>query len=135
MDEHNPNTFLPAPPAIEKNTDQIVALTGRLRMNEERSAEARKKMIVIEQNMLNNHKRAMSEIKTLQSEVSELKRTMHEIEDRMIMIIKELRMTARKEDIDITKKYVELWNPVRFVTRDQVERIVDEKVKAESNNE
>ena len=87
MDEHNPNTFLPAPPAIEKNTDQIVALTGRLRMNEERSAEARKKMIVIEQNMLNNHKRAMSEIKTLQSEVSELKRTMHEIEDRMIMII------------------------------------------------
>ena len=30
------------------------------------------------------------------------------------------------------KKYVELWNPMRFITRDQVENIVKEIIDSQS---
>ena len=42
------------------------------------------------------------------------------------MIIKELRLTARKSDIDVMKRYIELWNPVKFVTADYAEKIARE---------
>ena len=113
---------------LDPSTEQLNTLAARLRMNEERDGEMRKKIIMLEQNMLSNHKRAMSEIKLLQAEMIDLKRTIQAVEDKIIMIIKELRMTSRKEDIDVLRKYVELWDPVRFVTREQVEKVVEEKL-------
>jgi len=83
---------------------------------------------VIEQNMLSNHKKAMNEIKSLQSDFTEMRRTIQAVEDKIITIIKELRLTARKEDVDVLKRYLELWDPVKFITSDQVERIIDEKL-------
>ncbi len=103
------------------------AISARLRMMEERNSEMRKKMTMIEQNVLSNHKRAVSEIKLLQEEVLDLKRTIQAVEDKLITIVKELRLTPRKEDLDVLRKYVELWDPVRFVTRETVEKIVEEK--------
>ena len=116
-------TELPAPESENSST-----LSARLRMGEERNGEMRKKMTMLEQNMLSNHKRAMSEIKLLQDEFTDLKRTIQAVEDKLITIVKELRLTPRKEDIEILRKYVELWDPVRFVTRETVEKIVEEKM-------
>jgi len=85
--------------------------------------------------MLSNHKRAMSEIKSLQSELNELKRTVQGVEDKIITIIKELRLTSRKEDIEVLRKYIELWDPVRFVTRETVDKIVEEKLRGKTKEE
>ena len=107
--------------------EQVNAMTARVRVSEERYSELRKKLLVVEQNMLSNHKKAMGEIKTLQSDISDLKRAIATIEDRIITIIKEIRLTARKEDIDVLKRYVELWDPTKFVTVDQIDKILEEK--------
>jgi len=108
--------------------EQVNLLAARLRVGEERYSELRKKSLVVEQNMLSSHKKAMTEIKTIQDEINELRRSMTAIEDKIITIIKELRLTARKEDIDVMKRYLDLWDPVKFVTNEQVEKIVDEKL-------
>ena len=109
-------------------TEQVNLMAARMRVGEERYSELRKNSLVVEQNMLSNHKKAMNEVKSLQSEVNELRRSITAIEDKIITIIKELRLTARKEDIDVMKRYLDLWNPVKFITNDQVEKIVDEKL-------
>ena len=126
---------IPTPPDFPKteSSEQVTTLAARLRVSEERNSEMRKKIILIEQNMLSNHKRAMSEIKSLQTELSELKRTVQAAEDKIITIIKELRLTSRKEDIEVLRKYIELWDPVRFVSRETVEKIVEEKLKAKQD--
>ena len=109
-------------------TEQVNLMAARMRVGEERYSELRRKSLVVEQNMLSNNKKAMTEIKSLQDEINELRRTMQAIEDKIITIIKELRLTARKEDIDIMKRYLDLWDPVKFITNEQVEKIVDEKL-------
>jgi hypothetical protein len=44
------------------------------------------------------------------------------------LIIKELRLTAGREELETLKKYVDLWSPMNFVTQRDVERIVEEKM-------
>ena len=115
-------------PDISGMTEQINAMAARVRIGEERYSELRKKLLLVEQNMLSNHKKAMTEIKTLQTDLMEMKRTIQAVEDRIITIIKELRLTARKEDIDVMKRYLDLWDPVKFVTHEQVDKLIDEKL-------
>ncbi len=110
-------------------TSQLNSLSARVRISEERYVELRKKMLVIEQNMLSNHKRAITELKTLNSEITEMKRTIDLIEDRIITVIKELKLSAKKEEVQVLKRYIDLWNPVQFVSVQHVEKMIDEKLK------
>jgi len=33
------------------------------------------------------------------------------------------------KEFDVLKKYIEFWEPLNFVTRKEVEEIIDEKIK------
>ncbi len=121
----------PAPMPVAETTgltEQINGLAARIRVSEERFNELRKKLLFIEQNMLSNHKKAIGEIKESNSEIDELRHKLEEVQDRVITIIKELRLTARKSDMDVMKRYIELWDPVKFVTADFAEKIAKEVV-------
>jgi hypothetical protein len=109
-------------------TEQINGLAARIRVSEERFNELRKKMLFIEQNMLSNHKKAIGELKVSNEEIDELRHKLVDVEDRIITVIKELRLTARKSDMDVMKRYIELWDPVKFVTADFAEKIAREVV-------
>src|SRR5574342_170549 len=115
-------------PDISGITEQLNLMAARVRISEERYSEIRKKLLLVEQNMLSKKKKAMTEIKAVQSDVTEMRRTIQAVEDKIITIIKELRLTARKEDIDVMKRYLELWDPVKFVTAERVEKLIDEKL-------
>lgn len=122
-------------PAVSELTDKINNLAARLRISEERYGELRKKLTLIEQNMLVHSKKANTDIKAIDSEMTEIKHSITEVEDRIITIIKELRLTAKKEDVGVMKRYVELWDPTQFVTRDTVEKIIKEILGKPENSE
>ena len=114
------------PPTSAQN--DMTILNTRLRVSEERYTDLRRKMQLMEQNILSNQKKTQSDFKSLQTDMIEMKRQLREMQDRLIMTIKELQLTARKEDVDVMKRYVEMWDPVRFATMDQIDKIVDEKL-------
>lgn len=117
----------PAPNAeMTGLNDQMNGLAARIRVSEERMNELRKKILFIEQNMLTNHKKLIGDLKIANGEIDELRHKIVDVEDRVITIIKELRLTARKGDIDVLKRYIELWDPVKFVTADHAEKIMRE---------
>jgi septal ring factor EnvC (AmiA/AmiB activator) len=126
-------------PEITGIIEQINGLAARIRVSEERFNELRKKLLFIEQNLLANHKKAIGEIKESNSEIDELRHKVAEIEDRVVTVIKELRLTARKSDMDVMKRYIELWDPVKFVTADYAEKIareiIDEKLGKQSKDQ
>ncbi len=116
-------------PEVTGLTEQLNGLAARIRVSEERLNEFRKKMLFIEQNMLTNHKKVLNDLKISNEEIDELRHTLAEVEDRVITIIKELRLTARKTDIDVMRRYIELWDPVKFVTAEYAEKIAREVVE------
>ena len=118
----------PEPAPANRFTEDMTSLAARLKISEERYNELRKKLLLIEQNMISNHKKAMNEVKMIDSDIAELHNKLNLMEERMILIVKELKLTAKKEDVDVMKKYVELWNPMRFATKDQVEKMIEESL-------
>ncbi|MBN2111480.1 hypothetical protein JW707_00105, partial [Candidatus Woesearchaeota archaeon] len=121
----------PEGPSMAYVSDEMTNLSTRLKVLEERTSNMKKKQELIEQNMLSHRKKDSDEMEMLRDEIDEMRKIITEIENRVIMLIKELRLSAKKEDVDILKKYFEFWEPVKFVTQNQVESIVREMIEEE----
>lgn len=107
-------------------TADINAISRRLKLLEEGFTNLRKFFQVTEENILAKNKHYSAEIKTLTSDINEIRKEIQELRDRMFLIIKELQTTARKEEVKVLEKYINLWNPIKFVTQNEIEQIIDE---------
>lgn len=105
-------------------TEEIRNISRRLKVSEERYTNLRTKVELTEQNMLSRDKQISTEIKTTNADVHELKKELAEIKERMLMLIKELQTCAKREEVKVLEKYINLWEPVNFVTRNEVEDII-----------
>ncbi len=95
-----------------------------LRTLEERYSTTVRRIQVLEQNMLGSNKKISVEVKALNSEIAEIKKEMDQINGKIELIAKELQTLAKKDEVDVLKKYLNLWEPVNFVTQNEVEKIV-----------
>ena len=109
--------------------EQVTGVARRLRILESRYNDLSRKAQVTEKNMLSERKRFTGEVKTIDSDILELKRDFHELKTKIEMIMGEMQNFAAKEDIASVKKYVDLWEPVNFVTRDEVEKIIKDALE------
>lgn len=106
----------------------IIKLHRRVKVVEEGLSNLRRKILVNEHNDLSRHKKAIIEGKTTMSEINDLKIDVDNIKITMKEFIGELRSSARREDVKILKKYVDMWDPMSFVTIHTVEEVVEEKL-------
>ena len=109
--------------------EQLMSLTRRLRVLEEQQTNLRRKLQLVEQNMLSNNKRFKEETKAINSDIVEIKRGMSDLENKSLLIIKELKGTARKDDVEKLNKYIDLWEPIEFITREQAKNMIDRALK------
>lgn len=113
----------PDPRLVQMATD-MNDLARRLRLMEERYHNFRKKNQVTEQDMLGVHKTLNREIKTVSSDVAEIRKEVMGLEENMGMVLTELSRCAKREDLLMLQKYIDLWEPVHFVTEQGVKRII-----------
>lgn len=126
------------PPPMEKKrsknepmpiSGELEGTISRLRVLEERYTNMQTELRVTEENMINRNKKVATETKALTSDITELRKEINEIKDNVLLIIKELQGCAKKEDFRVLQRYVELWEPMNFVTHKEVEDLVEEKIK------
>ena len=107
---------------------EMTGVSARLRVLESRHTELNRKIELIESNTLSDRKRFVKEMKLVDSDIVELRKEIEGLKENILRIISELKLAASKEDIDTLKKYLDLWQPVKFVTREEVEEIIEEKL-------
>jgi chromosome segregation ATPase len=107
-------------------SDDISNLGRRLRMLEESFTNLRRALQVTEQNMLSKHKVFSTETRTIISDISDLKKEIADIKEKMLEIVKEIQSAAKRDEVRVLERYINLWNPVKFVTQNEVEQIVKE---------
>lgn len=113
---------MPAP-ATAPN-EEMATLARRLRLLEERYGRVENNLRTIEDH-LNDLTRDFSRmLNSIKSKVDLSNSRLDEMQDRMLVFIKELQLLSKKEDVDVIKKYINYWNPVKFVQATQVEKIV-----------
>lgn len=105
----------------------VEEVNDRVRILESRYNLMRERMLMINQNMVDEYKNLLEEIKLLNEEIKEIKESMFTIKDAMYKIVNELNLFAKKEDLKILEKYINLWDPLKFVTEEQVLKLIEEK--------
>ncbi len=114
-------------------TSDISTISRRLKLLEEGFTNLRRFFQVSEENMISKNKHYSAEIKTINSDIIEIRKEMQEIKDKMMLVIRELQATARKEEVKVLEKYINLWNPIKFVTQNEVEQIINEVLEKKEN--
>lgn len=126
----------PAPSYASDMTDQLRNMSRRLRILEERYANQRKNAQVLEHNTIGENKKIQVQIRTIQADVDDIKKQLYEMKQKFDLIGAELQDTAKREDVIVLEKYINLWEPVNFVTRPEVEKLIqfilDSKEKEKS---
>ena len=70
------------------------------------------------------------EVKALGEDMWAMKHEQTKTLEKMDLVIKELKQTAGMEEVQTIKKYLDLWNPLHFVTQRDVERVVEQSLRA-----
>ena len=107
---------------------QISNLSRRLRILEERYTALRKKTQDTDQMVLGFSKEVSSEMKASHSELVDFRREFYDLRDKVKLIVKELKECAKADELKELERYLNLWEPMQFVTRNEVDRLVEEKV-------
>jgi hypothetical protein len=74
---------------------------------------------VFDDQILNDKKEASKALSDISNDIEGLRKTIKNIEDTIFHIIKELELTAKKQEINIIEKYVSMMDPTRYVTKEE----------------
>lgn len=111
------------------SSEDIAELTRRIRTMEERYTTMQTKTQLVEHNMLSYHKQAIGETKTINVDIRELKREIEQIRDRILTLIKELQSCAKKDEVKVLERYINMWEPINFVTRNEIQELIKEALE------
>ncbi|MFC1722901.1 hypothetical protein ACFL0V_02080 [Nanoarchaeota archaeon] len=131
-----PGLFAPKPKAggdLGKNVADLAAemnnINRRLRVIEERYTSLRNKTQVTDQNMLTANKKLMTEVQTGHSEIDDMRKDLNDMKDKFKIMIQELRGCAKKQDVQVLQKYINMWQPINFITREAALKLIHDEVQ------
>ncbi len=87
----------------------------------------RREVDILKENLLKRMSQLAKESKAGATDILELRREQELMQQKMDLIIKELKQTAGREEVQVLKKYIEYWNPLTFVTQHDLERFFETK--------
>ena len=100
-------------------------ITSRVRSLEGKYNLLRDRVLIINNNMIEEYKKLMSELKVINGDVKEIKGDIFKLKESIRHLVKEMELFARKEDVQFLEKYINLWNPMKFITEEDVLRIIE----------
>jgi len=68
------------------------------------------------------------DFKTLSDDLIEIRHEQEKMDQKITLIINELKQTAGAEEVATLKKYLEFWNPLNFVTQRDLEKAIESKL-------
>lgn len=122
---------VPQQPDFGAVQEDISNVSRRLRTLEEGFTNLRRALQVTDQNILGKNKVFATEIRTIISDISDMKSSINDIKEKIMEMLTDLEETAKKEEVKVLEKYINFWNPVKFVTQNEVESIIKDIMKKE----
>lgn len=104
--------------------DFFVDTSSRVRAIEGKYNLLRDRVLLVNQNMVEEWKKTTNELHLLNDEIKDVKVDLFRIKETLKHVLKELELYARKEDVKVLEKYINLWNPMKFVTESDVQKLI-----------
>ncbi|MCB9370599.1 hypothetical protein H6501_03320 [Candidatus Woesearchaeota archaeon] len=81
------------------------------------------KLELLDHNSVKNFKKAFSDIKVLGEELRDLREAFEKQGEFNTKVKRQLSLMASTDDVSHLEKYIELWNPMDFVTRQEIDEL------------
>jgi predicted nucleic acid-binding Zn-ribbon protein len=131
MDEQ----LFPQQPALQKTpvsslsaatpmATQITGLATRLKLVEERYTNLARRNQLTEGSLLGFERDSKTELRVLSKQLSDLRKRISEINSKLDAITGELGTVVRKHEFNTVERYIDLWQPMDFVSRDEARRLI-----------
>ena len=114
------------PEQVIQTNNQLVTISRRLQLLETKQDNLRSKFLIMENNFIDNSKSTSSDINTLHQEITQIRKDITSIKNTLNLAIEELKLRAKESDLKVLEKYVEYFNPIKYVTEKEVRTIIDE---------
>lgn len=112
-------------------TQAINELANRLRILESKQGLLSEKLLVMNQNMVEEYKKVMKEIKVIDLELKEAKKELANVKNIVRHLTEEAGKFAKQSDLKVLEKYIKLWSPMNFVTEEHVRKMIQAALIAE----
>jgi len=109
-------------------------IIGRLRINEARLANLRERLIVTDNNMIEEFRRISGQLKDLDAELKQAKNEMFKVREALKDVIKEMSSFASSQELKVLERYINTWNPLNFMTEKEVLLLIKENAKSASQS-
>ncbi|MFH1972831.1 MAG: hypothetical protein ABIJ18_05120 [archaeon] len=107
-----------------QNDQMIYELVNRIRVLESKQNLFSEKLLVMNQNMIEEYKKVMIEMKRVNDGIKQTEEDMENIKNILRHLSEEAGKFAMKEDVKVLEKYINLWNPLKFVTEKDVMELI-----------
>lgn len=124
----------PAPAINRELESKISSANRRMITIEDRYRNLRKQRQFNERDSLQARKKMEQEIHALDQEISDLHKDIDGMSQRIDMLSREIEGCGKQEDLAVLEKYLELWEPVSFLTVDEAKKMIEEAVAKIKND-
>ena len=113
----------------EQDTGSIVSdINSRFRILESKNNTLAEHLLAVNQNTIEEYRRLNKEIELINEDLKKLREDVFNLKNILKGFLGETEFFAKKSDIKVLEKYINLWNPLEFVTQEEVEKIIEEKL-------
>jgi hypothetical protein len=126
-----PKTGIDLNKSVSDIAGELNNVGRRLMVIEERYTNLRKKTQVTDQNMLSNNKKVMTDVQTIHSEMDDIKKQITDLVDKMRIIVRELKECAKSQEVAVLQKYINIWEPMNFITRESATKMIKDQVESQ----
>lgn len=110
-------------------TDVLAQMNRKIRLIEERIDNVRSHLELLESNMLEMNKSITAELEAFNKTAHELRSQMQDNVEKFDQLAEKINNLASRDSVRVIEKYMELINPLTLVNREEVDEIVDERMK------
>ncbi len=105
---------------------QLTGIATRLKLAEERYANLSKRNHITEESLLSFEREMKSELRVLTRQVVDLRKRITEMDAKLDAMAGEVGSVVQKHEFITVARYLDLWQPMQFLTREEAKRLIDD---------
>ncbi len=104
--------------------NEFMKLNRRINLIESRMDGMQDHLDLVDNNLVEKHKSAISEVRDLQAEMRTLQSQMRELSELLKRAAGRMSDFASRDDVKVMERYMKYWSPLAYTTKSEVESMI-----------
>jgi len=113
---------------MEEQSNVVSDINSKFRNLESKNNMLAENLLAVNQNTIEEYKRIYKEIEIINTDIKGLREDLFNLKQTLKGFLNEVDFFAKKNDIKVLEKYINLWNPIEFVKENDVDKLIEEKL-------